>query len=655
MTFFDRNNRENQISEKEEAPMKHFHSTFILAAALLLTALLHAEPTLAGQSGQCGDNVYYDIEGGTATIYVSGSGTGAMYDYDYVPEGESAVGKTVSPFFEMRNDITEVNIGGGVTRIGKNAFWDCGNITNIYFTSSGLTDIGDYAFGFTGINSINLPNTVLSIGLGAFEGCKGLTFFRIPDSCLTVGREAFLYCENITDFYISPSNASYSTENGVLFNKNKSTIVLYPPGKMSLSYTIPATVKRIEDFCFDYAEHLTNVVIPEGVEEIGYSAFECCYGLTEISIPDSVTLLGERAFYACDHVKTVSLGSGLTEIGYSVFYACRKLTTVIIPVTVTQIGDGAFEKCTGLTSVFIPSQTTYIHKHAFSECPNLTIYGESGSAAHSHALAQDIPFEMGGVCGEKAVWMLKNGLLRIVGKGPMTDYPNASASPFSNKSEITAVRIEDGITSIGSCAFYGCANLGDVEFNAPVVSIGHRAFFGCTALEYIDLPFDLEEIGTRAFRSCAALRRVIFPNRDITFPMDNVFEGCPNRTIYGYYDTNVRSYADGYGIPFIIMDGPDYPIDFYLPSDLTAIEEEAFMNTDAETVYIGDQVKTIGARAFANSANLRQVRIPEGIESIADDAFEGCPASMWIVGEPDTLAYTYAREHGLLFSVDAVG
>ena len=213
-----------------------------------------------------------------------------------------------------------------------------------YFT--GLTSIDDYAFYVCdGLESVTIPNTVMSIGEWAFSDCTGLTSITIPNSVTTIGQNAFYNCSG-----------------------------------------------------------LTSVSIPNGVTSLGYGAFADCYGLTSISIPNSVTSIGAGAFNSCSGLISIEVESGntmydsrnncnaiietasnkliagckntvipnsVTSIATQAFENCSALTSITIPNSVTSIGWGAFHNC-GLTSVTIPNSVTSIDSRAFDGCSGLT-------------------------------------------------------------------------------------------------------------------------------------------------------------------------------------------------------------------------------------------------------------------------------------------
>ncbi len=257
-----------------------------------------------------------------------------------------------------------------------------------------VTAIDEYAFYNTSITKLILPEGLKVIKGRAFQKCYELKEIVFPASLEVIEQSAFGICPALETMTLPKKNKFYTISEGVLYTRDKGTLVKYPSGSEKTEYAILKSVTRIAEGAFSLAKKLTRVELPEklaiieseafsgcirlsfeltpNITKIGDYAFADCYSLTELRLPDSLSYLGEGAFSACEKLESVVIPKKVTRIPFAAFASNTSLTEVVFLGSVATIEDMSFSSCQSLTYLDIPIGTIHIGDMAFYACINLT-------------------------------------------------------------------------------------------------------------------------------------------------------------------------------------------------------------------------------------------------------------------------------------------
>lgn len=562
----------------------------ILAVALFFTLLpvsaLAEGSTHTGTnhtSSRSLDENSKDNQGLTYTLNADHTATVANYDNSTLdgvidipdtvisggqPYTVTAIGVSAFGSFSTRINVSSVFIPATVRSIGSHAFIYCNALTTVTFAEgSQLKSIGNNAFWgsehlYPRFKEIKIPDSVETIGNGAFRHCQNLERITLPSALQTLSNGTFYGCAALSEV------------------------------------TFPASLKTIEKSAFGYCRNLSEVKLPASLTTIQSYVFNGCSALKTVFYDGSLAqwnhitankdadndadkdVLG----YSCPSLVTGDYTAQFISVKDDPFaypppktVTITKYTgtesTVILPSKisswpVTKIGEDAFQDNTTITSVTIPASVTEIGSNAFAGCTNLTSVNyegdwsnltiQSGNPAVQDAANEQL-FDFEFILNNTAVIVNSyNGTAadvtipsRYKGK-PVTAINNAV---FPN-SAVTSVTIPDSITSIPDAAFVNCSQLTNISIPNSVTYIGFSAFSSCTSLKSITLPSSLSfisgslfsgcsqlttihipdsvsSIGSYAFYNCGELETIRIPV-SVTFIRDFAFDGCPSSMTVTY-------------------------------------------------------------------------------------------------------------------------
>ena len=466
--------------------------------------------------------------------------------------------------------VKNVIVPETVKSIGSGAFSECDLLEEV-IVPDGVQSIGnDTFYECTALKKVSLPQSVTNIGSRAFCGCKNLADIEIPANVAEIGEQAFKNCNAILNITLLKGITSIGASTFEDCSNLK-------------SITIPEGVTLIDDSAFSGCSSLKSITIPEGVTAIGDSAFSGCSGLESITIPEGVTSIGGDSFRGCSSLTDITIPRGVTSIEHDTFNGCSSLRSINIPEGVTYIGDSAFKGCGSLVGITIPQSVTTICGWVFAGCSGL----ESITVAEGNKV-----YHSSGNCLIKTE---NNQLILGCNNSVIPSYITSIWSyAFENCGGLTSITIPASVTSIGRSAFKGCSGLKDIAISEGVTSIGESAFEGCSDLESITIPKGITSISGRLFYGCACLESVTIP-QGVTSIGEEAFYGC----------TCLESVA--------------------IPQGVTSIRREAFSGCSSLTSIIFPQwVTSIGYSAFRGCRGLTSVVIPTSVTSMGREVFVDC-------------------------------
>ena len=658
-----------KINAKSDAERKlTFPSTTVVYAYAIAEIADFVDNFKEIYGGVLADGISWSLIAGQLEI----CGSGEMPDYSI---------DNPAPWYAYRNEITTVDISGDIYPIGSYSFYDCTELVSVEIKRFGDTvKINTSAFegckklesfsvdgklysiefrafaGCTSLASFDFGDYLQDLGIEAFRGCTALTSASLPGALNNLGSGVFTGCTSLTSIYFPGRNSKFYGENNMIFDNSGKRLYLACQGLKEI--VIPEGVTVIEDSVFENNTVLEKITLPQSLVSIGYYAFSGCTalknivipenlgeicgyafsgsGLVSVTFPKTIVQCGKNVFADCAFLETVNFLEPPSEssmiLSDFMFKNCTSLKEIAIPrYEYLMVGDEVFNGCTALEKVTIlAKELTYGYFNAQSIFPEgIEIHGIDGSKVKKFANACGREFVAipGGSCGENLTWYFYEGTLHIEGSGAMTDYDSYdNAAPWST-CDIANVVISDGVTTIGSCAFW-YKSINEINLPASITEIGAFAFCGCDIITTISLPDAITKIGNEAFADCRNLESVKLPE-SLTYLGSGVFADCEKLTSIVISEDNT-SYSivnnciiDKINSKLVMAYGINGS--FTIPSGVLVIGEQAFSGCKgltALTIPMG--VTEIEAKAFYKCTELVSVNLPASLTKIGNAAFSDC-------------------------------
>ncbi len=494
-----------------------------------------------------------------------------------------------------------------------------GSATNIFVPSliggKSVAEISEKCFiDQATITQVTIPDSVTSIGFGAFSGCNWLTSLTIP------------FINNHLGYMFGAS--SYSDNSSFI------------PG--SLKTIIVTGGTSIASDAFSGCSGLTSITIPNSVISIGSSAFSGCSGLTSITIPNGLTNIESSVFFACSGLTSITIPGSVTSIGSSAFSGCSGLTSITIPNSVTSIGGSVFRNCTSLENLTIPfvghSSTSTGSEGVFGY-----IFGYETRTAQSGYGSSNSSFTTlttGSVANAVCSWTDKTYSYRVkTGIFQWTTYYGLRSYWYYIPSSLKNVTVTGG--NINTAAFCRVPNI-KVTLNG-VATIGTYAFYNGTPTS-ITMSESVTKIEENAFSGCSGLTKVNISDLDAWFKISFSGSSASNPLYYAHHlylnNTELTEITIPSSITKIntnVLAGASAITSVTIPDGVTSIESSAFLGCSGLTsITIPSSVKNIGNNAFSGCSGLTSINIPNGVTSIGSSTFYNC-SNLTSITIPDSV------------------
>ena len=569
-------------------------------------------------------------------------------------------GKIVSSIgsyaFSGNTRLREVVFPEGLVYIKEGAFYGVSKMREITFTGTQLLEIQKKTFyGCSALKTLNLPESVQTIGESAFGSCSAMTTVNIPttSSLVNMGVLAFsktkitsfyipqnviprdedgngfdgsvlAYCSNMRTVSVHPGNSHFTASDSTLYSADRTEIVYYPAALTgsyavvdgvttigdyafagsSLSTINTNTIVQMGEFAFSNAD-ITQVTLSENLTEISEGAFSGSK-LVSVYIPNKLQTVEDQAFFNCVYLKELTFGtsSELKEIlgseMYGAFAFCRMLGNFTLPDSLQTIGERAFYQCTSISKLTIPVNVNTIEQNAFQYCTKL----QSLAFADNCVLAT-VPQYCFANCTMLQSVVFSDGITKL--------------DNYAFRSDQLLYQLNFGdnsnLATVGDYCFYSCSSLQTMQLPESVTTIGQFAYT-FSGLRQVDISDKLSSIGKAAFGACYGLTYINVDEENTAYAsVDNVLFDKNITTVYCVPSPRSGSYT----LPETVTVTAQYS--FYydiflttvvLPEGLTDIQENSFYNCSLlADIEIPANVTNIGRQAFENCYNLAAVSIGE--------------------------------------------
>ena len=577
-------------------------------------------------------------------------------------------------------DLKKVTIPSTVTSIGYDTFFGCTSLENIvvdtenknYISEDGIlfnkskTELIQYPAAKSGV-SYTIPSSVSKIDGCAFKYTQNVNTINVPQQTTSIAAGAFSNSVNLEAINVDENNLYYTSDNGVLFNKDKSELVAYPAEKSDTSYTVPESVTYIQAQAFYGCTNLTSVSLTDNVYDMGSSVFSDCTNLTDVVLSEDLSWIQGSTFSNCTSLKSVKIPSDVDTIYSSAFSGCASLESITIPKSVDLIEQYAFYDCNSLKDIYYFGTETQWNKIDIEEnsagdgngaLKNATIHYNKTAEPFTYNLNNDGKSVVIVKCDQTASEVTIPSKIDDL---PVTVIDNGA---FMSCSNLTNITVPESVEEIRYSAFANCENLESVTIPKSVKFIGADAFYKCEKLTTIDIDEDNEnysfENGVLFDKDKTVLIQCVALNADTSYTVPSSVEHINHNAFPLYVTTesitipksvkeiSIRSfgcnslqsinvdndnenYSSADGVLFdknkttiLIYPNNKAGTSYVVPSSVECISSMAFEASGVVNVTMTNNVKKIGQFAFGECDKLESIVLSENIDRIEKALFSEC-------------------------------
>lgn len=565
------------------------------------------------------------------------------------------------------SSVSSVSLPNSLEKIDFYAFSNCQNLEQISFGNPSNLKINGHAFYESGLTSVNVPSGVTYIGELCFVGCENLESIAVSnDNNAYSTLDGILYNKNATKLICCP--AAKTGEINIPNTVSSLDISAFENSKLSsVQFSNDSNLATISNRAFLGCKNLEEISLSKGITTVGSYAFAYCDNLSAVNIPidNKLSYIANSAFYNDAKLVEINLSDSIQEIGNYAFYGCIGLTSTGIPtssdlvvvgnhayeytgitsfgcpVRLIEIGDYAFNE-TELSSVEFNDELLMIGTFAFANCnlsnefniPNSVEYIGSSALLNAEIKELTIPFlgDSANANESNAKLAYIFGMYNISSNETLETVTvlrgNLGKSAFQDFHMLTNAILPNSITEIPSSAFWCCYALKNIDIPEGVTKIGMQAFT-YSGLEEVVLPNSLETIESNAFRD-TDLKSVKIP-KNVSCIEDGAFGEC-NDLKNVDVDVDNKYYAEVDGLLIGINDksivwvSKDLTGELVVPDGVRTIGNGLFENANISKVVIPNTVISIGAYAFCGCDDLEEIVFLPGDEtcSMLGFVFSGC-------------------------------